>query len=167
LLGFNAVSSSLGSELLLLAGQQHGAKPAGGAAAFDVATLRQKLQQLVGENRLQSFYPLQRIDQLAQFVAGRDVAGLGDRWSLPREVQPTLPLTSDCLSYSHLAILRIPFLENEEYPTWRIVSSSTPAPLCVAEDPSGVACRGIISSLAQRFPGVGQIRVVQEWLVLL
>lgn len=51
-----------------------------------MATLKQKLQQLVGENRLQSFYPPQRIDQLAQFVAGRDVAGLGDRWSLPREV---------------------------------------------------------------------------------
>ena len=66
---------------------QPGALPKGAIGAFDVATLRPKLQQLVGENRLQAFYPPQRIEQLAQFVAGRNVAGLGDRWNLPREVR--------------------------------------------------------------------------------
>lgn len=59
----------------------------GGSAGYDHHTLLQKLQQLVAENRLQAFYPPQRLAQLAQVVGSRDVAGLGARWKLPREVR--------------------------------------------------------------------------------
>ena len=66
------------------AGSIPGGPPAAGA--FDHQTIRQKLMQLINENRLQAFYPPQRADQLVQFVASRDVAGLGARWRIPREV---------------------------------------------------------------------------------
>jgi uncharacterized protein YegL len=65
-------------------GQQPGG-PAGGSG-FDVATIRTKLQQLVGENQLQRFYPPQRIEQLAADVANRPLAALGNSWKLPREI---------------------------------------------------------------------------------
>lgn len=68
----------------LLPGAIPGGPPAAGA--FDQQTIRQKLQQLIGENRLQAFYPPQRLEQLVQFVGSRDVAGLGTRWRIPREV---------------------------------------------------------------------------------
>jgi uncharacterized protein YegL len=46
----------------------------------------QKLQKLAQENGLHHFYPPQKLEQVARFVAGRDVEGLGQRWNLPREV---------------------------------------------------------------------------------
>ena len=53
---------------------------------FDYTILRTKLEKMVHENRLQHFYPPQRLDQVAQRVAAQDVAGLGRLWRLPREV---------------------------------------------------------------------------------
>ena len=56
------------------------------AGKFDYPTIRQKLEKMVQENRLQHFYSSQRLDQVAQRVASQDVAGLGRQWRLPREV---------------------------------------------------------------------------------
>lgn len=62
----------------------------GAASGFDLASIRTKLQQMVTENRLQHFYPPQRLEQVALSVSQRDVAGLGRRWRLPKEVTPWL-----------------------------------------------------------------------------
>lgn len=58
---------------------------------IDYATIKTKLEKMVFENKLQHFYPPQRLDQVAQRVAGQNVAGLGRQWRLPREVAPPPP----------------------------------------------------------------------------
>lgn len=55
-------------------------------AGFDYGTIRAKLQQMVQENKLQHFYPPQRLDQVAQQLTTKDIKGLGHRWRLPSEV---------------------------------------------------------------------------------
>lgn len=60
------------------------------AGAFDYQTIRKKLEQMVSENRLQHFYPPQRLDALAQEVAAQNVIGLGQKWRLPKEVSGSL-----------------------------------------------------------------------------
>lgn len=53
---------------------------------LDFATIRTKLQRMVMENRLQHFYPPQRLDAVAQRVAKQNVANLGRQWRLPWQV---------------------------------------------------------------------------------
>ena len=55
-------------------------------AGFSLQEIRIKLDKMVNENKLRHFYPPQRLDQLAQEVSRLDVAGLGQRWKLPKEV---------------------------------------------------------------------------------
>ena len=54
---------------------------------FSLDEIRQKLGKMIFENRLQHFYPPQRVEELSQQVSNLDVVGLGRRWNLPREVQ--------------------------------------------------------------------------------
>lgn len=86
--------------------------------------VRQRLQKLVSENRLEAFYPPQRLDQVAQFVASKDVEGLGQRWRLPREVSHSLfpleflmkQLASKYVNISYASKYQYPFcLEGDSH----------------------------------------------------
>jgi hypothetical protein len=66
--------------------QAHGAQSSPAVSSFDFGTIRAKLQQMVVENKLQHFYPPQRLDQVAQVLTTKDIKGLGHRWRLPFEI---------------------------------------------------------------------------------
>ena len=66
--------------------QGYGAPQQQQAKQFDFATIKAKLEKMVFENKLQHFYPPQRLDQVAHRVSQQNVAGLGRQWRLPAEV---------------------------------------------------------------------------------
>jgi len=101
MLSFRYVNSpsTLFSKLLQV--QAYGApQPAAGVAGFDYGTIRAKLQQMVQENKLQHFYPPQRLDQVAQQLTTKDIKGLGHRWRLPSEVNLDLVTLALCATLS-------------------------------------------------------------------